>query len=922
MVERYIYDELEHSGVKRRSGRYEWGSGDIPYQHEPWFQWLSEVEAKKAEGLTGKELAAALGMSTTEYRERLSVAKAEKRAADAAFANRLAEKGYSNVEIGRRMGINESSVRNLRKESLAIKNNILNSTANVLKENVDSKGYIDVSSGTELYLGVSQTKMNAALKKLKDEGYEVHNIYIDQATNPGKKTTIKVLAPEGTKTSDIYNAIKNGDPENPPIHLIEEHSNDGGLTYFGIRPPESLDSNRLMVRYGDEGGRDKDGVIELRRGVEDISLGGSHYAQVRIAVDGTHYLKGMAMYSDNMPPGVDVIFNTNKNDTGNKLDALKEMKTKADGTIDSDNPFGAAIKQSGEINGLLAGGQREYIDKDGSKKLSVINKVNEEGDWGKWSKTLASQMLSKQDKKLAERQLNIAYLEKRDDLDDILKLTNPEVKKVLLQSFADDCDSSAVHLKAAALPRQASHVILPLNTIGDNEIFAPNYKDGERVVLIRYPHGGKFEIPELVVNNKNKEGRSVISTSAKDAVGISPKVAERLSGADFDGDSVLVIPNNSGRIKTSPALAGLKDFDPKQAYPGYPGMKVISSQQKQIEMGKVSNLITDMTLKGASDAELAAAVRHSMVVIDSEKHKLNWKQSELDNGIANLKEKYQNGGGASTLISKAKSKEVIFERSDNYKIDPNTGEKLYSETGRTYTKTKVNKKTGEVTTKEIRYKTESTKMAEAKDAYELSSGTPMENVYADYANKLKAMANEARKEMANTKSSLYSPSAKQTYATEVASLNAKLNNALKNAPLERKAQVIATMVTKAKIEDNPELKDKSRKKEVDRIKSQAIYAARSRMEATSRKDRDIQITEKEWEAIQAGAISATKLTKILNNTDLDLIRSYATPKDKPVMTDTKKARAQALLNSGYTMAEVAEVLDVSTTTLRNSLDSD
>lgn len=917
-------ETLEHSGVKRRSGRYEWGSGEIPYQHEPWFQWLSEAEARKAEGLTETELAKAMGMSTTEYRQMRSVAKAQKRAADSAFAMRLKEKGYSNVAIGERMGINESSVRLLLKPSLQVKNNILNNTADILAQNVAEKGYIDVSSGTELYLGVTQTKLNAALKKLKDEGYEVHNIYIEQATNPGKKTTIKVLGPKGTETRDIYDAINKGDPENPPIHLIEEHTNDGGLTWFGIKPPVSLDSSRLKVRYNEEGGIDKDGVIELRRGVEDISLGDSKYAQVRIAVDGTHYLKGMAMYNDNMPPGVDVIFNTNKHQGTPLTDVLKPMKKDKDGNIDMDNPFGAAIKTSGVVNGLLAGGQREYIDKNGEKHLSVINKVNEEGDWSKWDKTLASQMLSKQDVNLAQRQLNISYLGYKDDLNDIMRLTNPEIKKQLLQSFADDCDSATEHLKAAALPRQASHVILPITSLKDTEVYAPNYRNGERVVLIRYPHGGKFEIPDLVVNNNNRDGKSYIG-NAKDAIGINPKVAAKLSGADFDGDTVLVIPNNDGRIKTKPSLKGLENFDPKERYPGYEGMKTLNSTQKQTEMGKITNLITDMTLQGADDNDLAAAVRHSMVIIDAEKHKLNYKQSEIDNGISALKEKYRGDKtkGASTLISRAKSEKYVPERRDIYDIDKETGKKIYKETGRTYTTKKILK---DGTVKEIEhpYQTETTQMSYALDkygdAFKLSSGTRMEAVYANYANKLYSMANTARKELKNTKSSKYSPAAAQLYSKEVKSLNSKLNIALKNAPLERKAQVIATMVVNAKKKDNPELKDKTNKKELDRVKQQAINAARYRMGSTSRKKREIDITPKEWEAIEAGAITSTKLTKILNNTNLDTIRQYATPKNVPVMSSTKVARAKAMLAAGETYGDIAEVLGVSTTTIRNAVE--
>lgn len=82
-----------------------------------------------------------------------------------------------------------------------------------------------------------------------------------------------------------------------------------------------------------------------------------------------------------------------------------------------------------------------------------------------------------------------------------------------------------------------------------------------------YPHGGTFEIPELTVNNKNPTAVSVLGKNIRDAVGINPKVAERLSGADFDGDQVVVIPTG-GRVKiqSTPALKDLKDFDPKTDY--------------------------------------------------------------------------------------------------------------------------------------------------------------------------------------------------------------------------------------------------------------------------------------------------------------------------------------------------------------------
>ena len=226
------------------------------------------------------------------------------------------------------------------------------------------------------------------------------------------------------------------------------------------------------------------------------------------------------------------------------------------------------------------------------------------------------------------------------------------MKKTLLKSFADDCDSAAGHLQAAALPRQKYQVILPITSMKDNEVYAPNYKNGETVALIRFPHGGTFEIPILKVNNKQSEAKRTLG-NALDAVGINSKVAERLSGADFDGDTVLVIPCNSSsskvKITSTPQLKELENFDAKldyatikkgDTYYNDAGQPVKIMKNTQTEMGKISNLITDMTLKGATDSELARAVKHSMVVIDAEKHKLDYKQSEIDNGISALKKKY------------------------------------------------------------------------------------------------------------------------------------------------------------------------------------------------------------------------------------------------------------------------------------------
>lgn len=867
---------IKHYGTPRHSGRYPWGSGDNGFQRNKDF--LGQIKKLQEQGLTEKEIATGFGMNTSELRKRKSLAKAEQRAEDAATALRLKEKGLSNIAIGERMGINESSVRSLLDPALQERSDVTKTVSDMLKNNVDTKGYIDVGAGVESHLGISRTKLNTAVAALQEEGYTLHNVKVEQL-GTGKFTWIKVLAPPETQLSDV---IKNRDQ----IKSITDYSEDGGRTVLGLESPKSISSNRIHVRYGDEGGSDKDGLIEIRRGVDDISLGNAKYAQVRIGVDGTHFMKGMAIYSDDLPDGVDIVYNVNKPKGTPNDKVFKPMKD------DPDNPFGSTIRQ------------RHYLDADGNEHLSALNVVNEEGDWGHWSKSISSQVLSKQRTEVAKKQLDLAFDLRKEEYNEISSLTNPGVKKRLLESFAEDCDAAAVHLKAAALPRQASHVILPFKSINENEIYAPGYLNGERVVLIRHPHGGTFEIPELTVNNKNKEAINAIR-NAMDAVGIHPKVASKLSGADFDGDTVLVIPNNTGLLRTSPSLKGVVDFDPKQAYPAYEGMKKMTSKTKGIAMGDVSNLITDMTIKGANLDEIARAVRHSMVVIDAEKHNLNYKQSYIDNNIGQLKKIYQGGerSGASTLISKAGSEYRVPHRKDTYRIDPKTGERIYQYTGETY-----KNRQGKIVNRE----TVSTKMAEERDARKLSSGSEMENIYANYANNLKSLANKARKQSVETDYTPYSPSAKKTYANEVASLKAKLNTAFKNKPLERQAQLMANKVISAKKKANPSMESADLKK----IKGQALEEARSRFGAKKQK---IVINDKEWQAIQAGAITKNMLVQILQNTDLDALKQRAMPRTTTTMTSGKIAKAKAMLNAGYTQAEVASSLGISTSVLSKAL---
>lgn len=881
---------LAHFGTPRHSGRYPWGSGGNVPQHNKSF--LDYVKEMRAQGLTDTQIAEGLGMKTTEFRAQNSIAKNQYRQDLISQAWALQSKGMGSTAAAKQMGIPESTYRSLLKPGAADKADILTSTAEMLKRQVAEKTYVDVGVGVDAQLGMSQTRLNTAVAILTQQGYTLETITIPQlGTN--KETRVKVLAPPGTTWSDIR---KNRDK----IRQIQEFSEDGGRTFTKIQPPLPLHPDRVKVNYAEDGGAKADGVIYVRPGVEDLSMGANTYGQVRIQVGDGHYLKGMAVYKDDLPDGVDLVFNTNKSNTGNKLDAMKPLKTDATGKISEDLPFGSVVRQITK-NGKVT----SVMNPVGSKETSGI-----EGSWEDWSKTLSSQMLSKQSTTLAKRQLDKTYEQQKKEFDEIMSLTNPVVKKRMLQDFADGADAAAVHLKAAHMPRQATKVILPLNSLKDNEVYAPTFRDGEPVVLIRYPHAGTFEIPELVVNNRNREGRRLLGNEPRDAIGINAKVAQHLSGADFDGDTVIVIPNSQRRIRTSKPLDRLKDFDPRSAYPAPEGMKPMSSKTKGIEMGKVSNLITDMTIRQAPHTEIVRAVRHSMAVIDAEKHPIDWKRSYQENGIKALVEKYQTPyretgvGGASTLISRAGSRKDLPQRKprsmkDGGPIDKKTGERVWVPTGRTT----VDKK-GRVGPLMESHKL----LAVTKDARDLSSGTPIEAVYAAHSNRLKSLANQARLASINTPPLKTSPSAKKTYAAEVSSLKAKLDLALRNAPRERQAQIVGNAVYKAQLDANPNLEYSTRKK----LKYQTLENARIR---TGAKKTQIQITQREWDAIQHGAISTNQLEKILNNADPDLVKALATPRTKLLMTASKTTKARQLLASGYTRAEVADRLGVSLSTL-------
>ena len=526
--------------------------------------------------------------------------------------------------------------------------------------------------------------------------------------------------------------------------------------------------------------------------------------------------------------------------------------------------------------------------------------------------------------KYCQRQMRDNY----HTLDDTLIFANTPVKKESYASkrlpyLLEEGNISAYdELMTSAFPGQSTKGILPINKIKETEAYCPTYENGTRLALIRYPHAGTFEIPIVTVNNKNVSGKRNLG-AIQDAIGINAKVAERLSGADFDGDTVMAIPvTDKVNIKSTRALKALEGFDPKTAYAvpeGNPNnVRLMKKEEKQREMGVISNLITDMTLRGADEDELARAVKHSMVVIDAEKHKLDYKRSERENGIPELKQKWQirvdeegatHYGGASTLLSRRKQTVRVPERRGSVRVDKETGEYIYKESGRTFTDPKTGKERKAEDTVSL--------ISETKDARTLSSGTIQENLYADFSNKLKAMANQARKEAVNMKGIQRNPEAAKTYAPEVASLKEKYNNMVANKPKERKAMLIANANIKAKIQEQG-LDPTIDKKEIKKISSVEMQRARDSVGASGRKSK-ITFTDREWEAVQAGAISDNMLTKFLNSSDSDEIVKRAMPKNVAVMTSAKMSKANAMLRSGYSYAEIAKACGVPESTVYSAL---
>lgn len=936
-------DKLDY-GTPRHSGRYPWGSGKNPQRSK---NWVNRVNDLKKQGLSEKEIRDAFGMSSNEFRAWDKVFKEQEKMKSQLKAIKLHNKQWSNTAIANELGVTEGTIRNWIDPDTRFKGLATKNIADSLKEVLKNKPYLDIGEGVERQLNISAEQLYAARLMLESEGYQVYDYKMPQATNPKQRTSMVVLCDPNTTKEEFKDNL--GKITSPDGLYFEDY----GQTTKMLKPIPSVDSKRIAINYDETGGGDMDGLIEIRPGVEDLALGGRHYAQVRIGVDGTHYIKGVAAYGDpaKMPEGVDIVFNVSKHEGTPMMGegdntVLKVMKN------DPTNPFGASFRQW------------EYTDAEGKSQISPINIVNDDSDWDTWAHNSSAQFLSKQPVPIAKEQLDKRYKELEQEYNEISSVTNPTLKKQLLEEFADKCDTAAVDLKAAAFPRQNVYAILPVLSLKKNEVYAPQYENGEELILIRHPHEGVFQIPRVIVNNENQEGIDRLGKSPQHAIGITPDTAKQMSGADYDGDTVIAIPTKNIAFHTENAIPELLNFNPTETYHRMPDDPTCTGKSrdglvgdkfnKGLEMGKISNLITDMTIRAGATLdgdEIIRAVKFSMTVIDAEKHNLDWKRAYNELNIAELVEKYQpkddgRSGGAATLISQSRSPIRVPERKEitaTYKMTPeeleryNAGEKVYRDTERLYKDSKRIYDTSKMTPEELeRYNsgkkvyrdTGKIKAAEQEiskmewaleyegDANALNSGTLRERVYGDHANRVKALANEARKQERLTGNLEVNKTAKTVYADEVESLNNKVLKAELEAPKERQAQAIAYSVVQAKIQADPSLNDKDNADKLKKVRNKAIENARDQVNGGEHRKRyRVTFTDREIEAINAGAISENKLKTLIRYADKNELKKAFMPRQSSRMSSGDINNAKALLAKGYTISQVASKIGVSTNTL-------
>lgn len=905
-----------------------------------------QIKELKNEGYKEPQIAVALGVTTPSLKARESIAsnlfKRELIDKNRELLNGIkAEDGTwikepitNRSERARILGLAEPTLRSMENGKVDENTKIIFNVADILRNEMSENKYFNVGKGTAERIGCKPDRLKTAIEILKLEGYDTITVQVDQmGSREGNKTSVLTLVPPGT----TYQQLKKDVAEIDDVIAVYNgpHSSDGGETFQKIEEPVAIDPKRIFIKYAEEGGKDRDGLIELRRGVPDLSLGQAAYAQVRIAVEGGHYLKGMALHTDNVPEGYDILLNSNKPVGTPPEKVFKELEPEK---ATPGNPFGTSIKMDPGEDYIF---QRHYTDPEtGEQKLSAINVVNAEGDWSKWSKTVASQMLAKQSLDVVTKQLDLSYDARKSEFDEIMSLTNPIVKQKLLKEFEQNTDKAAVDLKAVAFPGESTRVLIPYPGMKEEECYCPQYDDGEMVALVRYPHGGVFEIPLLTVNNKYKEAKRDLGNTI-DAIGIHPSQAGVLSGADFDGDTVICIPVRDKNGNKITPLTTSKDIDmepykelqtfdtkqfklPEDVWKDENGKRRKDPRVMQSEaargkqMGIATNLIMDIISKGADTKDIVDAVKYSMVVVDSYKHGLDWKAARKQFRIEEIMKKYRKKGGSDTVMTQAKSPDYVYPKKEkslsNMTEDEKRryyeGEKIYEEIGK---KTAYRDKEGELhefVKKGKRVK--STRMAETDDPSTLLSDNPndKELAYADFATRLKALAKLARKEMRSIvrEKKTTDPEIKAKYKDEVKSLHDKKDVAIAGKPLENKAQAYANKLFAQFKADNPDLDDAQYSKQ----KARYIDLARKRIGA---KQTRIDISDSEWEAIQAGALSPSDLDEILNFADMTKVRQLAMPRATTELPVAKQNAIKTMMRNGKTPAQIAEELGVSTSTV-------
>ena len=902
----YIYPVLdlssfEHHGVK----------GMKWYQHlfgEEQKKWrtLNKVKEYKEShpGATYTEMAKAFGISTTELRQRITAENHHK----AEFRLWLAQEMSNPDEHITKSQMDEvfqspaGTAARILSNGRSKKDAKMNEIHDKLVERVKEVKYLDIGEGTEIQLGLTRETLGGIVKTLEAEGYHTHTITRKNLTDDTKGIKMVVLT-------------KDGDLESVKKHKYDIRTLDAWYDPEGklrdIEPPKQLDWDRVKIKYGDEGGVARDGMMQVRPGAEGLDLGDSRYAQVRIAVGGTSYMKGVAIvdHLQTFPPGTDIIFNTNKPKGTPREKVLKDLK----GEVMSDNPFGAVIKS-----------QKGYI-----------NFVQKEGDWNEWSAGLAAQMVSKQPDKFVKSQLDKTFDNIKRDFDSFKAIPNTAIQSYFLENYAKSLTTKANKLKTDGVEGERAQLLLSNPDLKPNEIYAPNYKNGETLYLIRYPHGGTFEIPVLTVNNNHQSSRKLLG-NAVDAVMVHPSAGQKLSGADYDGDTVYVLPANKNNPITSttlpPALRKkVAEFDPEVYHRDVPenvnGGHLYRKKFTTDQMGIATNLISDMTTLKAPMGDIVDATLYSMVVIDSWKHNYDLKQAKQDFRINELKKKYQGAAnaGSATVITRARSKVKVYTHYDGTleRVKEKT-RKVTGANGKTYNEkyyvledgTEVPKKR----TKEVRL------MDITADANTLKSQfkNSTEDRYAAYANSLKALQNEAIKANAALKMPKRDPQAAKRYAQEVESITEKLRKAMSKAPIERQIELLAEQRYRHYLRPEMDADDRKKLAARSRLTARKIVTGQTQGPKSKRSER-LHLTDLEWEAILHNAVSPTTIKSVLKYTDDDEVREKVIPRGYQTIPAAKVSRARAMLSqtSGgkpkYTYAEVAEALGVSVDALRDNI---